>query len=144
MTPGAKELDGRVALVTGAGRGIGRAIALGLADAGAAIVVNARASGEEADRLAAEIRAGGGRAFDELSAPLFAQSGIGATTPAGAAAAALVATGDAMVRAVVYHSDHLELSEQFDGTTGYERSVHNLTWSYAAYLSALRARAQAV
>jgi glucoamylase len=49
-----------------------------------------------------------------------------------------------MVRAVVYHSDNLELSEQFDGTTGFERSVHNLTWSYAAYLSAMRARAEAV
>jgi glucoamylase len=49
-----------------------------------------------------------------------------------------------MVRAVIYHSDNLELSEQFDGDTGYERSVHNLTWSYAAYLSAMRARAEAV
>ncbi|MFF5227978.1 hypothetical protein [Dactylosporangium sp. NPDC000521] len=46
-----------------------------------------------------------------------------------------------MMRAVVYHSDDLEISEQFDGTTGYERSVHNLTWSYASCLSAMRARA---
>jgi glucoamylase len=48
--------------------------------------------------------------------------------------------GDAMLAAVIYHSDHLELSEQFDGVTGYEKSVKNLTWSYAAFLSAVRAR----
>lgn len=95
-------------------------------------------------RLAAEIRSSRKVPLDNLSAPFFAQSGIDSSTAPAAAAAALVATGDAMVRAVVYHSDHLELSEQFDGTTGYERSVHNLTWSYAAYLSAVRARAQAV
>ena len=46
-----------------------------------------------------------------------------------------------MLQAIVYHSDHLELSEQFDASTGYEKSVRNLTWSYAAFLSAMRARA---
>jgi glucoamylase len=46
-----------------------------------------------------------------------------------------------MLQAIVYHSDHLELSEQFDATTGYEKSVSNLSWSYAAFLSAVRARA---
>jgi glucoamylase len=94
--------------------------------------------------LAAEIRSSGRVPFDDLSAPFFAQSGIVASATAADAATALVATGDAMVRAVVYHSDHFEISEQFDGTTGYERSVHNLTWSYASYLSAMRARAAAV
>lgn len=48
-----------------------------------------------------------------------------------------------MLRAIVYHSDHYELSEQFDGTFGYEKSVRNLTWSYASFLSAVRARAVA-
>ncbi|MEU6578949.1 glycoside hydrolase family 15 protein [Streptomyces sp. NPDC046805] len=95
-------------------------------------------------KLAAAIKSSGKIPLDELSAPFFAQSGIDASTPPAAAAAALLTTGDDMVQAVIYHSDHLELSEQFDGTTGYERSVRNLTWSYAAYLSAMRARAEAV
>jgi glucoamylase len=94
--------------------------------------------------LAAEIRSSGRIPFDDLSALFFAQSGIVESTAADAAANALIATGDAMVLAVVYHSDNLEISEQFDGTTGYERSVNNLTWSYASYLSAMRARATAV
>jgi 3-oxoacyl-[acyl-carrier protein] reductase len=62
-----RELEGRVALVTGAARNIGRAIALALADAGAAVVVNARSSAEEAKAVAAEIEAAGGRAFAHLA-----------------------------------------------------------------------------
>jgi glucoamylase len=46
-----------------------------------------------------------------------------------------------MLQALIFHSDSLELSEQFDATTGYEKSVSNLSWSYAAFLSAIRARA---
>jgi NAD(P)-dependent dehydrogenase (short-subunit alcohol dehydrogenase family) len=57
-----QELAGRVAVVTGAGRNIGRAIALALAEAGAAVVVNVRANRAEADAVVAEIEAGGGRA----------------------------------------------------------------------------------
>jgi len=53
-------LDGRRALVTGAGRGIGRAIALGYANAGADVTLCAR-SREELDELAGEIRAAGGK-----------------------------------------------------------------------------------
>lgn len=51
-------LDGRVAVVTGSGRGIGRGIALGLAEAGADVVVTARRV-EEIDAVVEEIRARG-------------------------------------------------------------------------------------
>jgi 3-oxoacyl-[acyl-carrier protein] reductase len=61
LRPGT-ELAGKVALVTGASRNIGRAIARALAAGGAAVAVNARASREEAERVACEIRAEGGRA----------------------------------------------------------------------------------
>ena len=52
----------RVAVVTGSSRGIGRAIALRLAAAGAAVVVNYRADADAAKRVVAEIEASGGRA----------------------------------------------------------------------------------
>jgi 3-oxoacyl-[acyl-carrier protein] reductase len=58
-----KELDGRVAIVTGAGRNIGRAIALELAAGGAAVVVNVRANIGEARSVAKEIEAQGGAAL---------------------------------------------------------------------------------
>ncbi|HEY6295629.1 MAG TPA: hypothetical protein VIX15_08195, partial [Streptosporangiaceae bacterium] len=48
--------------------------------------------------------------------------------------------GDAMLQAVIYHSDHLELGEQFDGTTGFAKSLRDLTWSYGAFISAVRAK----
>lgn len=56
-------LDGRVALVTGASRGIGRGIALRLAHDGAAVAVNYRTDKDAADRVLAEIAGGGGRAI---------------------------------------------------------------------------------
>jgi len=56
-------LAGRVALVTGAGRNIGRAIALRLAADGAAVVVNVRSNRDEAKAVVAEIEAAGGRAL---------------------------------------------------------------------------------
>lgn len=57
-----KELAGKVALVTGAGQNIGRAIALDLAEAGAAVAVNTRTSRQAADSVAREIQAAGGQA----------------------------------------------------------------------------------
>ena len=77
---------------------------------------------------------------DPLARPFLAQVGVADGAAAEDAGRALRAAGDAMLRAIIYHSDHLELSEQFDGASGYERSVRNLTWSYAAFLSAVRAR----
>src|ERR1700675_4767831 len=57
------ELTGKVAIVTGAGRNIGRAIALTLAQGGASIVVNARSNRAEADAVVREIEATGGKAL---------------------------------------------------------------------------------
>jgi NAD(P)-dependent dehydrogenase (short-subunit alcohol dehydrogenase family) len=54
-------LDGKLALVTGAGRGIGRAVALALAGAGAELLLNSRTPAE-LDAVAGEIVARGGRA----------------------------------------------------------------------------------
>lgn len=56
------EFAGKVALVTGAGRNIGRAIALTLAAGGAKVAVNTRASLENAEAVAQEIRDAGGQA----------------------------------------------------------------------------------
>ena len=57
------ELAGRVAIVTGSGRNIGRAIALKLAAAGAAVIVNARSNRDEAQAVVREIDREGGRAL---------------------------------------------------------------------------------
>ena len=58
------DLTDRVAIVTGASRGIGRAIALGLARAGASVVVNYAADRTAAAEVVSQIKAGGGRAVD--------------------------------------------------------------------------------
>jgi NAD(P)-dependent dehydrogenase (short-subunit alcohol dehydrogenase family) len=67
-------LQNKTALVTGASRGIGRATAAALADAGAHVLVHYGRSAPEAESLVAEIRTKGGRA-DAISADLGAPDG---------------------------------------------------------------------
>jgi 3-oxoacyl-[acyl-carrier protein] reductase len=57
------DLKGKVAVVTGASKGIGAAIAKSLSAAGAAVVVNYSSSKEGADRVVAGIKANGGKAI---------------------------------------------------------------------------------
>jgi len=78
-----KELTGKVAVVTGAGRNIGRAIALALAHAGASVVLNVRSNQAEADSVVHEIEAAGGRAIsvlgdvgNEKTAPALADTAV--------------------------------------------------------------------
>ena len=76
---GERELAGLVALVTGSSRNIGRAIALSLAEAGASVMVSGRSAIAEANGVAEEIRAAGGKAAADVA-------DVG--DPAGAAALA--------------------------------------------------------
>ena len=59
-------LTGKIALVTGAGRGIGAEIARTFAREGAAVIINYNGSKERAEKVAAEIIAAGGKAEDLL------------------------------------------------------------------------------
>ncbi len=88
MTP--IDLSGKVAVVTGSGRGLGRAYAKALAAAGASVVVN-DVNSDAADETLAEIAAAGGRAVAEI-AP------VGDT-----------ATADALVARAVGEYDRLDL-----------------------------------
>src|SRR5881409_4182699 len=63
MNPNTKKLDGKVAIVTGASKGIGAAIAKQFAAEGAAVVVNYASSKQGADRVVDEIAKRGGKAI---------------------------------------------------------------------------------
>src|SRR2546421_12943210 len=62
-----QELKGRVAVITGAGRSIGRAMALELAAAGAAVVVNVRQNRAEAESVVKGVEGKGGKAMVALA-----------------------------------------------------------------------------
>jgi glucoamylase len=73
-------------------------------------------------RLAGAITAARTIPLDADSTPFFNQVGVnGSTTPA-AAATALQNAGDQMLQAIIFHSDHLELTEQFDAWTAMRRA----------------------
>ena len=61
------ELNGKTAIVTGAGRNIGRAIALALSDAGASVAVVVRSNKAEADAVVKEVESKGGKALAILA-----------------------------------------------------------------------------
>ena len=58
-----KELSGKVALVTGASRGIGKSIAIALAAAGASVIVNYRSNKDSAEEVVKEITSSSGKAI---------------------------------------------------------------------------------
>lgn len=76
MIQSTKILDGRVAIVTGSGGGLGRAHALYLASQGAAVVIN-DITQEAADRVAEEVRERGGRAL-AIAASVTDEAAVGA------------------------------------------------------------------
>jgi 3-oxoacyl-[acyl-carrier protein] reductase len=102
------DLAGRTALVTGASRGIGAAIALSLADAGASIAVNYRERATEADAVARAITAIGRRAV---------------TVPADVSDSAAVAS---MIRAVVANLGPIDILINNAGV-GLIRGIDDLT-----------------
>jgi 3-oxoacyl-[acyl-carrier protein] reductase len=71
------KLEGKTAIVTGAGRDIGRAVALKLASEGASVAINYFSSSEGADSAVAEITSAGGKAF-ALQGDLNTQEGVDA------------------------------------------------------------------
>jgi glucoamylase len=76
---------------------------------------------------------------DALAIEFLGQVKIAPENSAAEVSSALRNAGDRMMQALVFHSDNLQLSEQFDRDRGFERSLPNLTWSYASFLSAVRA-----
>ena len=62
-----KELEGKVAIITGSARNIGRRTAIELADAGAAVVINAATARDLCEEVTGEIEKSGGKAIPVLA-----------------------------------------------------------------------------
>ena len=99
----------RAALVTGAGRRIGRAIALDLARAGWAVAAHYNASAQAAEEVVAEIEAGGGRAV-ALQAELSDETRVEALVPD--ATAALGPLGCLINNAASFEDDSVETADR--------------------------------
>lgn len=102
-------------------------------------------------RVTQELKATSSFEISDTMAPFFDQIGFGGrgTVTRGTQVHqelmdALVEAGDKMMRAVIHHSTYLELSEQNDRYSGFSKSVRNLSWSYAAFISAARMRKSVV
>ena len=134
------DIGGKVALVTGSSRGIGRAIALNLADAGYDIVVHCRSRREEAEAVVAEIVAG----FDAQALKVMAS----AVAAAGHTIVAIVAAGNPALVVIARSPDTAgdagallrKVIEQFGGKGGGKPDLAqgNLNGEPAAVLDALR------
>jgi glucoamylase len=90
-------------------------------------------------RVAGAIGSTGVVPSDALATEFLGQVKMAPENSAAEVSSALRNAGDRMMQALVFHSDNLQLSEQFDRDSGFERSLPNLTWSYASFLSAVRA-----
>jgi glucoamylase len=94
-------------------------------------------------RTATAIAATNAVPSDPLATTFLAQVGVSSVSAVSQVESALCSAADRMLRSVIFHSDNLELGEQFDRDSGFERSLANLTWSYASFLSAVRAQSKA-
>ncbi len=128
MTEG-NELAGKVAIVTGAGRNIGRAIALTLARAGASVLVNARSNRTEADAVAREIESAGGSAMVHIGdvADAKAMAAMADTAVAGFGRIDILVNNAALRREKPFaEMDYAEWREILDaGIVGLTRALAN-------------------
>ncbi|MEL6483049.1 MAG: SDR family NAD(P)-dependent oxidoreductase, partial [Pseudomonadota bacterium] len=126
--PGAGDLTGKVAIVTGGGRDIGRACALRLAAAGASVAINYHNSAEGAESAVAEIEAQGGRALSRQG-DMTAEADISALASAaltlGGKIDVLVhVTGGLLARKTVAEMDVEHWNRVFDlNTTSFLRAI---------------------